>query len=131
MTSKKVLRDGIKALWMEKVSAWLRECGEDALVFGSNKIAIPVVDAEGGEDWLTFTLTVPTGSRDGDVFDGYEMARDWEMTQKEKAEKRAEKEKEKEKKKERDEKARNAKKAKKEEGDVQSPFLFFIIIIIL
>ena len=118
MTSKKVLRDGIKAQWMEKVSAWLRDCGEDVLVFGSNKIAVPVLDAEGGEDWLTFTLTVPTGSRDGDTFDGYDMARDWELTQKEKAEKKAEKEKEKEKKKERDEKARNAKKAKKEEeGD--------------
>lgn len=108
--SKKVLREGIKAQWMAKVLEWLKENEEEGLVFGSNKIAVPVVDSEGNEDWLTFTLTVPTGSRDGDAFDGYDMARDWEMTQKEKAEKKTEKEKEKEKKKERDEKARNAKK---------------------
>ena len=125
--SKKVLREGIKAQWMEKVSAWLRDCGEDVLVFGSNKIAVPVLDAEGGEDWLTFTLTIPTGSRDGDAFDGYEMAKDWELTQKEKAEKKEQKEKEKEKKKARDEAARNAKKAKKEEGDAQSPSPFYRI----
>ena len=85
--SKKVLREGIKAQWMEKVLEWLKANEEEGLVFGSNKIAVPVVDGEGNEDWLTLTLTVPTGSRDGDVFDGYEMARDWEMTQKEKAEK--------------------------------------------
>lgn len=115
--SKKVLREGIKTQWMKKVLEWLKENEEEGLVFGSNKIAVPVVDNEGNEDWLTFTLTVPTGSRDGDAFDGYDMARDWEMTQKEKAERKIEKEKEKEKKKERDEKARNAKKKKEEEGD--------------
>ena len=117
--SRKVLREGIKSDWMKKVSAWLQECGEDVLVYGSNKIAVPVVDAEGNEDYLTFTLSIPTGSRDGDAFDGCEMAKNWELTQKMNAEKKVQKEKEREKKKARDEAARNAKKVKKkEEGDV-------------
>ena len=111
----KATRDALRNSYLEKLTNFLRSNNEEVLITGTNEFALPCVDSEGNDEFIVVTVKVPTGSRDGDTFDGYDMARDWEMTQKEKAEKKAEKEKEKEKKKERDEKARNAKKAKKEE----------------
>ena len=40
---------------------------EDICLIASNKIALPVVDAEGNEKWVTLTVSVPTD----DEFDGY------------------------------------------------------------
>lgn len=60
--------------------------GEDCLTIGSNKYAIPFVDEDGNEKWLTVTFTVPKGTRDGDEFDGYSMQEEYEMKCKEKAE---------------------------------------------
>ena len=51
---------------------------------GSNEIALPVVDEDGNEKWLVLTFKVPTGSRDGDAYDGYSMAEDYQMKQAEK-----------------------------------------------
>ena len=51
---------------------------------GSNEIALPVLDEEGNEKWLVLTFKVPTGSRDGDAYDGYSMAEDYQMRQTEK-----------------------------------------------
>lgn len=81
----------------------------DVMLYKSNAFCFPVVGAEGGEYFATVTVTIPTGGRDGEPFDGYEMAGAYqrhvaEMTAK--AEKRAE---EKARKAERDRKARAAK----------------------
>ena len=81
----------------------------DVMLYKSNAFCFPVVGAEGNEYFVTVTVTVPTGGRDGEPFDGYEMASAYqrhvaEMTAK--AEKRAE---EKARKAERDRKARAAK----------------------
>ena len=37
--------------------------------------------------YVEITVKVPTGSRDGDAYDGYALAQEYEMKQKEKAEK--------------------------------------------
>ena len=76
-TSRKVLREQIKANWMERIASFLTD--EEVLQVASNELAIPVVDAEGNEDWLVITLKVPTGSRDGEAYDGYSMAEDYTM----------------------------------------------------
>ena len=80
----KVLNEEIKARFLEGVSEHLADCGEEVLRVGSNEIALPVVDEEGNEKWLVLTFKVPTGSRDGDAYDGYSMAEDYEMKQAEK-----------------------------------------------
>jgi hypothetical protein len=48
---------------------------EEVLRVKSNEIAIPCVDSEGNEEFVTITVKVPTGSRDdGEPYDGYGMA---------------------------------------------------------
>jgi len=83
----KVLNEEIKVRFLEGVSEHLTNVGEEVLRVGSNEIALPVVDEDGNEKWLVLTFKVPTGSRDGDAYDGYSMAEDYQMKLAEKAEK--------------------------------------------
>jgi hypothetical protein len=72
---------------MEAVAKLLSEQGEEVLRTNSNEIAIPTLDEEGNEEFLVLVFKVPTGSRDGDAYDGYSMAEDYAMKVREKAEK--------------------------------------------
>ena len=89
--TQKSLNDALRALYLSKVSNCLSE-EDEVLVVGANELAVPVVDADGNEKWIVFTVKVPTGSRDGDAYDGYAMAEDYRMRQTAKAEKQAERE---------------------------------------
>ena len=80
----KVLNEEIKIRFLEGVSEHLTNVGEEVLRVGSNEIALPVVDEDGNEKWLVLTFKVPTGSRDGDAYDGYSMAEAYQMKQAEK-----------------------------------------------
>lgn len=108
--TNKVLNEEIKMRFLEGVSEHLTNVGEEVLRVGSNEIAIPVLDEDSNEKWLVLTFKVPTGSRDGDVYDGYSMAEDYAIKCKNKAETAKKKEAEKAKKIARDEKARAKKK---------------------
>lgn len=86
--SRKVEREFIRKSYLELLSNFLVEKGEDVLLTKSNQIAIPVVGCEGNEDFLTITLAVPIGANKGaEPYDGYEMARDYAHSIAEKAEK--------------------------------------------
>jgi 2-keto-3-deoxy-L-rhamnonate aldolase RhmA len=99
----KALNDEVRALWVQRVNECL-STDDEVLMVGANELAIPVVDSEGNEKWVVLTIKVPTGSRDGDAYDGYAMAEDYQMKLANKAAKAAEKE-------------RKAKRAKKNEGE--------------
>ena len=82
--SKKATNDALRLDYTNKLVEALAALGEEVLRVGSNEIAIPVVDAEGEDNFVTFTVKVPTGSRDGDAYDGYSMAQDYAMKLEEK-----------------------------------------------
>ena len=82
--SKKATNDALRLMYTNNLMEALAALGEEVLRVGSNEIAIPVVDAEGEDNFVTFTVKVPTGSRDGDAYDGYSMAQDYAMRQEEK-----------------------------------------------
>ena len=105
--------DEVRSDVIAKVREFLDKEGFDAVKTGSQEIAIPVVNADGDEGWIVLTFRVPTGSRDGDIYDGYTMAQEYEMKQKEKAEKAAKAAAAKAKKIARDEKMRAQKAAAK------------------
>ena len=83
--TRKQLDEEIKARFLKDVTEHLSNVGEEVLRVGSNEIALPVVDTEGEERWLVVTFKVPTGSRDGEEYDGYSMKEDYEMKLAEKA----------------------------------------------
>ena len=93
--SRKVEREIIRKSYLEKVSQFLADSGDEVLLVKSNEIAIPVVGCEGNEDFLVLTFKVPTGANKGtEPYDGYEMAQDYKVkleTDAEKAKAKAEK----------------------------------------
>lgn len=102
-TSKKTLNDSLRNRYLEIVSQLLAETnGDEILVTKSNEIALPCVDSEGNDKFVVITFKVPTGSRDGDAYDGYAEAESYKLHVAEMAEKA---------------KASAAKKAAKKEAD--------------
>ena len=89
--TQKSLNDELRAMYLERVRTCLSE-EDEVLTVGANERAVPVVDTEGNEKWIVLTVKVPTGSRDGEAYDGYAMAEDHRMRQTHKAEKAAERE---------------------------------------
>ena len=85
--SKKT-NDALRLQWTDSLYDVLK--GEDALRVGAGEIAIPVVDADGEDNWVVLTVKIPTGSRDGDAYDGYALADDYQIKLKVNAEKAAE-----------------------------------------
>ena len=84
--SRKALREEVKAVCVADLAAYFEEKGEEVLQVKSNELAIPVVDAEGNEDFIVLTVRIPTGANKGtEPYDGYAMAQEYEMKQVEKA----------------------------------------------
>ena len=113
------------------LSEFLVNEGEDVLRVSGNAIAFPTVDAEGNEIFVKLTISIPRGSRlDGEAYDAYgeatqyqehceEVAANKARKEKEKqaaAKKRAEQAAERKRKKEAEEAAKAARKAE-ENGD--------------
>ena len=93
MTSNiKQLREAIKEEWFDFLSTAVLREGDEVLRTASNEFAVPVVDSDGGEHYVVVTIKIPTGSRDGDPYDGYAAAQDYTMKLEAKAAKAAEKE---------------------------------------
>jgi hypothetical protein len=116
MTQKQI-NDQLREMYVNNLIEVLTAAGEEVLRVGSNVITIPVVDASGEDSFVEFTVKVPTGSRDGDPYDGYSLAEDFKMRSEAKAEKAAKAAEEKAKKIARDEAMRRQKaeaKAKRE-----------------
>ena len=109
--SKKQLHESLRSSFMSKVIQLFTDEGEEVLRTGSQEIAIPCVDEEGNDEYIVITFKVPTGSRDGEAYDGYSMAEDYALRERDKAEKAAKAKIEKEKKIARD-KAMREQKAK-------------------
>lgn len=109
--SKKATIDALRSKYVSMLANVLNDAGEEVLIVGSNEIAIPVVDAEGEEQYIVFKVQVPQGSRDGDAYDGHGMAQDYAIKVAAKAAKDKEKAEEKARKIARDQKMREQKRA--------------------
>ena len=87
MATKTALNATLRNEWVNALIEKFSTEENDVLRTGSNEISIPVLDNEKNEKWIVITVKVPTGSRDGDEYDGYEKAEDYKIRIKEKKEK--------------------------------------------
>lgn len=112
-----------------RLMEFVRNDGEDASQYDGNAFSYPIVYEDGTESWVQVKISIPTGTRDGKQFDGYEEHENFVMEQEEKRiaaeERAAEKAKQTAEKKAKQEAARKkreaeetAKKAKREGGTV-------------
>ena len=86
MTTKQA-QELLRKTYLEIIREALEARGEEVLQTGSNVLAIPCVDENGDEQFCCFTIKVPTGSRDGDPYDGYGEAESYALSVRQKAEK--------------------------------------------
>ena len=77
--TKKQLHEELRADYLAKLVEYLTEKGEEVLQTGSQEVAIPCLDSEGNDEYIVITVKVPTGSRDGDAYDGYAMAEEYRI----------------------------------------------------
>jgi len=65
----------------------------DVLMVDASTIALPVVDSEGNEKFVTIKVSVPRGTRDGKggykPYDGYTKAEEWKFDLADKADQKA------------------------------------------
>lgn len=110
-TSRTKLRTAVKNEVTATLLEWVKATyGEDAALVKDNEIMMPVVDAEGNEDYVVFKVTIPIGEGHGQIaYDGYAEAEAYAREKAEKAEKARLKEEAKAKKIAKDKAAREAK----------------------
>lgn len=65
--------------WMEWLQTQIREAGEECLEYKGNGLCIPAVDENGNEYYVSLTVAIPLGGRDGEKFDGYAAAEDYKL----------------------------------------------------
>lgn len=122
MATKTVLQNSLRKRYMDMVTEFLIYQDEEVLQVASNEIALPCVDDEGNDEFIVLTFKIPKGTRDGDAYDGYEMAEDFKLKSKLKAEKQKKAQAEKSAKMARDKALREKKaKAKAEREGAKQP----------
>lgn len=80
--SKKA-NDALRAQYIQKLIEKFQD--EDVMRTGTGEIAFPVVDEEGEDNWVVITVKIPTGTREGDAYDGFGLAEEYQIKQEEKA----------------------------------------------
>ena len=116
-TSRTVLDNQLRKRYLEMLKEFFNNRDEEVLVTGTNELCFPCVDDEGNEKFIQLIIKIPKGSRDGEAFDGYSLAEDFQMKQNAKAQKKKEDAEKKKKKIERDKRLREEKKKIKEQGE--------------
>ena len=115
--SNKQLNDALRNQYLEMIKTFLEEKGEEVLITGNNEVCFPCVDSQQNDKFVQVIVKVPTGSRDGDAFDGYSLAEEFQLKQNLKAQKKKEDAEKKKKKIERDARLREEKRKLKEKGE--------------
>lgn len=106
----------MKIDFMQKVKNFLESEGETVLQIKSGTFSIPWV-LDGEEGYLNLTFSIPKGTREGDLFDGYEEAENYRLESEAKEKAKAEREEKKKKKMEKDRLAREKAKERKAERE--------------
>jgi hypothetical protein len=73
-SNNKIANDKVRDEFINNLMEWLK--GEDVQKTKNNEVAFPFVNELGADEWLRITIAIPTGGRDGEQFDGYELAKE-------------------------------------------------------
>lgn len=71
--------DGKRQFFLDEVTALLQEHDYEVLRTASQTIAVPCLDDNQNEMYVVITFKVPTGTRNGEPYDGHVEAQDYDM----------------------------------------------------
>lgn len=115
--NKKDAVDNLRNKTLERIVNFFSADGEDVQQTKTGTIMFPAIDELGAECFVTITVQIPKGSRDGEAYDGYAEAENYRMETKAKQEEKIAKEIAKQKKIERDKKMRGESESKRKKED--------------
>lgn len=115
--NKKQAIDNLRSKTLQRIIDFFANEGEDVQQTKTGTVMFPAVDELGNECFLTVTVQIPKGSRDGEAYDGYAEAENYRLETKAKQEEKIRKEIAKQKKIERDKKMREEKKKKEKNAE--------------
>lgn len=88
MANVKAMRDAVKAQILSQLMSKFEADGQDVGISGSAELNFPIVLEDGSEDFVVVKVVIPTGSRDGEAYDGYAMREEYELHKKAVAERK-------------------------------------------
>ena len=107
--TKRQITDNMREKYIDMISSLLSGNGEQVLRVNKNAISCPIVFENGDEGFMKIVISFPRGSRlEGDEYNAFAEAEDYELHCKENEEKRAAKQAELRKKKAAEEAAKRA-----------------------
>lgn len=112
--TQRVANANLRAAYTNMIAELLIDSDEDVGYVSAGVINFPVVDENGNDSWIEISIKVPSGSRDGTPYDGYELREDYVIKQRAATERKEKAEATKAKKIARDEAARSKKKKAEE-----------------
>lgn len=112
--TRKQEQNKAREYFLKALMEFIESRGDEAIQIKNNEVAFPIVYRNGDEAFIVCTVRIPSGSRDGDIFDAYSLREEFKLNEKKKAEIAKRKEKEKAEKIKRDEKQRAQNKLIKE-----------------
>lgn len=117
--NKKEAIDGLRSKTLQRITNFFANEGEDVQQTKTGTVMFPAIDELGNECFLTVTVQIPKGSRDGEAYDGYAEAKNYRLETKQKQDEKITKEAAKQKKIERDKKLREEKAKLKKEKETE------------
>ena len=115
--NKREAENGLRSRTLQRVIDFFANEGEDVQQTKTGTVMFPAIDELGNECFLTVTVQIPKGSRDGDPYDGYAEAENYQLETKRKQDEKVAEEIAKQKKIERDKKFREEKEKLKREKE--------------
>lgn len=85
--SVKTMKTEKKKEYLEKITKFLLENEEDVVRTGSGELAFPIVLENGDECFITLKVVIPTGTRDGEEYNAYAVAKSYKIDCEKSAEK--------------------------------------------
>lgn len=70
--------------FIKELMDFIESQGNEAIRIKNNEVAFPIVYENGDEAFMKIAVSIPSGSRDGDIFDAYSLAEEYVITRKRK-----------------------------------------------
>ena len=68
---KRTLDEQTRTKYCKIIADCLAKTGEEILITSSHTFCFPIVNGNGDDDFVSVAISVPSGSRDGEAYDGY------------------------------------------------------------
>lgn len=115
--TRKQENEKMRNSFIKELMDFIESQGNEAIRIKNNEVAFPIVYENGDEAFMKIAVSIPSGSRDGDIFDAYSLAEEYVINEKKKKEIAERKAEEKQKKIAKDEKQREQNKLIKEKRE--------------